>query len=117
MARDIVNLYAESDRGIISDDTSAVLTIENTATGAGLVATNSSAAGTAGPAIIVKMPATSAPTVANLRSINSVASGAHFEFQGFLASTASMGSIVRGIRVKYGNNYGWVPIYASATYI
>ena len=120
MAKDTVDLYAESDRGIISDDTAQSLRLENSSSGAvlllkqagGNVTTTANAV-----ALRAQLPATAAPTVAVIQTLNSVASGAHFEFQGFLASTASMGSIVRGVRVKFGDNYGWVPIYASATFI
>jgi len=34
-----------------------------------------------------------------------------------LASIASATSITRGIRVKFGDSYGWIPIFMSATYI
>ena len=118
MARDIINLYAESDRNIISDDATPSLTLQNTSTGSALKLVNSLVSGsTQSPTLQVQVAAESAPTIAAIRILSSVASGAAFEFQGFLASAASMGSIVRGVRVKYGDNYGWVPIYASATFI
>ena len=47
MAKDTVNLYAESDRGIISDDTNSALTLENTSTtGTAITAINSGTDGT-----------------------------------------------------------------------
>jgi len=115
MAKDTVNLYAESDRGIISDDTGSALNLENTSTGSGLAVKNTGAG--VGVAVTAQVAATAAPTIAVISSTNSVASGAHFEFKGFLASAASMGSITRGVRVKYGDNYGWIPVYADATFI
>lgn len=151
MAKDIVDLYAESDRGIISDDSGSTLRLENTSTGNVLTVKNTAGGGiqissVSAPTVAIKVvAATSAvtvapaveflsaaslgnsisvgntviasPTVANIVSLNSAASGAHFEFKGFLASAASMGSIVRGVRVKYGDSYGWIPVYASATFI
>lgn len=98
-----LNINAESDANIIGDDSSPTLTLENThASGVALALTRSAAG---------------AATVATVRVTNSVASGAFFEFTGFLASIASAGSIVRGVRVKYGDNYGFIPVYASGTYI
>lgn len=118
--KNIVDIYAESDAGILSDDSAQALRIENVNAGAGLLVKQSGGNVTTSAnavALRAQLPATAAPTVAVIQTLNSVASGAHFEFQGFLASTASMGSIVRGVRVKYGDSYGWVPIYASATFI
>ena len=99
-----MNLFAESGRNIIGDDTSPTLSLENSSA-------------TTGQALDLKVAATSAPTIAVMTVTNSVASGAFFEFKGFLASIASATSITRGIRVKYGDNYGFIPIFTSATYI
>src|SRR3990167_489602 len=119
MAKDIVNLYAESDRGIISDDTAPALTLENTNTGSALKLVNSLVSGsTQNPTLQAQVAATAAPTIANIRSTNSVASGAHFEFKGFLASLTSASSLQRGIRVKVdGDLYGWIPIYFGGVQI
>lgn len=159
MARDTVNLYAETDRGIISDDTGSALNLENTSTGSALALKNTSsgnclelknASGTGIQLSSVSAPTTAidvlvagkaavgsavrfrsaaslgnalelgqsvvgSPTVALLVMTNSCASGAFFEFKG-MASLVSMTSIFRGVRVKVGDEYGWFPVYASATF-
>lgn len=112
---DVMNLNAETDRNIIGDDTTPTLTLENSSTGSALKVTNTGA--TTGVALSADVKATSAPTIAVISVTNSVASGAFFEFKGMLASIASAGSIVRGIRVKFGDAYGFIPVYASGTYI
>ena len=120
MAKAIIDLYAENDRGIIDDDSAQTMRFENNGAGAGLLVKQAGGNVTTSAnavALRVELPATAAPTVAVIQALNSVASGAVFEFKGFLASAASMGSIVRGVRVKYGDSYGWLPIYASATFI
>lgn len=142
---DIINLTAETGRNIIGDDTSPTLTLENTSSGNVLALQNAggtgvplsvvsapttgifaNVVGTGGhfrsnaslqPAVIVDHGIISAPTVAVARLTQSAASGAFFEFRGFLASIASATSITRGIRVKFGDSYGWIPIYESATFI
>ena len=75
MANKLINLYAEDGANIIDDDTIAVLALENTSTGAALSVARSSTAG---------------PTIAPLRAVMSIASGAFIEFQGAFISTASM---------------------------
>lgn len=57
MAKDTVNLFAESDRNILSDDTNATLTLENTSTGNILKLQNTSPGG-------VQISSVSAPTTA-----------------------------------------------------
>jgi len=112
---DIINLNAESNRNIIGDDSSPTLSLENTSTGSAVKLTQTGA--TTGVALEANVAATSAPTIAVIKATNSVASGAFFQFAGFLASIASATSITRGIRVKFGDSYGWIPIFMSATYI
>lgn len=142
---DLVNLNAESGRNIIGDDSTPTLTLENTSSGNALQLQNAggtgvalsivstpttalfaNVVGTAGhfrsnaslqPAVIADQGVISSPTVAVVRLTQSAASGAFFELRGFLASIASATSITRGIRVKFGDSYGWIPIYESATYI
>ncbi len=97
-----MNLYADSDRNIIGDDSSPTLTLENSSTGS---------------VLNLKSSAVSAPTIATLSVTNSVASGAFFEFKGFLASVASASSLARGIRVKFGDEYGFIPIYKGGVYV
>lgn len=100
---DIVNLNAESGRNIISDDTTPTLSLEN-------------ASASTGTALDLKVAATSAPTIAVMTMTNSTASGAFFEFKGFLASIASASSLQRGIRVKFGDSYGWIPVYVGGVF-
>jgi len=110
MAKDIVNLYAETDREILSDDTGSSLNLTNSSTGSALALKNTGA--TTGVALTAQVAATAAPTIAVIRATNSVASGAFFEFRGFLASIVSASSLQRGVRVKVDNDlYGWIPIY------
>ena len=109
---DTINLYAESGRNIIGDDSSPTLTLENTSSGAALKLV---ASGT-GQVLETVNTATSSPTVAVLTVTNSVASGAFFEFKGFLASIASASSLQRGVRVKVGDEYGWMPIYFGGVF-
>ncbi len=103
MAKDIVNLYAESDRNILSDDPNQALILENNGA-------------STGKALSLSVVATAAPTIAVLSATNSVASGAFFEFKGMLASLSSVAGTARGIRVKYGDSYGWIPIYSTGTF-
>jgi len=115
MSKDIINLYAESDRDIVSDDGSSTITLENTANGSALTVKNSGA--TLGVALKASIPATGAPTIAVMVATNSVASGCFFEFKGFLASITSVSSLRRGIRVKVGDEYGFIPVYWGGTFI
>jgi hypothetical protein len=120
---DTINLYAESDRNIIGDDSTPTLTLENSSTGKAIRVVNS---GT-GVAVQGEAAATSpvgdlyhttpgAATVAVLRVTASTASAPFFEFKGFLASIASASSLQYGVRVKIGDEYGWIPVYYGGVY-
>lgn len=121
---DVINLYAESDRNIIGDDSSPTLTLENSSSGNAIKAYGSGtgvplyaeAAATV-PAAEFVHTTPGAATVAVARFTASTASAPYFEFKGFLASIASATSITRGVRVKIGDEYGFIPVYMSATYI
>ena len=120
---DTINLYAETDRNIIGDDSSPTLTLENSSTGNALKV---SGTGTGIPLNVtgtVTIPAAAlthttpgAATVAVLRVTASTASAPFFEFRGFLASIASASSLQRGIRVKIGDEYGWIPVYYGGVF-
>lgn len=121
---DTINLYAESNRNIIGDDSSPTLTLENSSSGKALraygsgtgVALQAEAAATT-PVVDLYHTTPGNATVAVLRVTASTASAPFFEFKGFLASIASMGSITRGVRVKFGDSYGWLPVYQEGTFI
>lgn len=110
---DLINLDAESGRNIIGDDSTPTLELENTSSGYAFKATTRS--GTGAGAYFEAQAST--PTVAPLVVVASAASGAALEFRGSFGSIASVGSITRGLRVKIGNSYYWLPLYESATYI
>lgn len=110
MAKALINLWAEDGRNIIDDATDSVLTLENTSTGAALIATNT--AGT-GPALIAKTTI-GTPTVAPLVIQTSTPSGAAIELRGkAFVSALSGGSFTYGIRVKAGDVYGWIPVMVN----
>lgn len=111
---DLINLNAESGRNIIGDDSSPTLTLENSSTGNAL---SLKSGATEAVALQIANTVISSPTVAVVKLTTSGASAPFFEFAGFLASIASATSITRGIRVKFGDNYGWIPVFTSATYI
>lgn len=111
---DLINLSAESGRNIIGDDSTPTLELQNTSTGNAL---SLKSGATEAVALVAANTVISSPTVAVMRLTTSGASAPFFEFKGFLASIASAGSIVRGIRVKFGDEYGFLPVYASGTYI
>lgn len=121
----LINIHAETGANMIGDDSTPTLTFENSSSGnALLVKTAGSGIGfaaqsgvTAVPAAVFDHSVISSATVAVMRLTTSGASAPFFEFKGFLASIASAGSIVRGIRVKFGDEYGFLPVYASGTYI
>jgi hypothetical protein len=107
LAQKLLNLWSEDGANIIDDDTTAVLTLENTSTGAALLATNT--AGT-GPALVAQSLIGTA-TVAPLVVQTSTVSGAAIEFRGkAIVSATSGGSILGAFRVKFGDRYGWVPV-------
>ena len=121
---DTINLYAESNRNIIGDDSTPTLTLENSSTGNSLYALGSGTGiplqangGVTIPCIAAKHTTPGAATVAVIRVTASTASAPFFEFRGFLASIASATSITRGVRVKFGDEYGFIPVFMSATYI
>lgn len=123
----IINLFAESGANMIGDDSTPTLQFENSSSGNALrthvqasatgVGLRASSAASVIPAAQFDHTVLSSPTVATVTLTQSTASGAFFEFKGMLASIASAGSIVRGIRVKFGDEYGFLPVYASGTYI
>ena len=132
------NLDAETGANIIDDDAQPTLTITNTSTGPGLSvddvvitsaatinAVNLIGAGksvntaTEGiPFTINRSTTVASPTVALLTlGIGSGASAPVFELseQAFVSCTTIQFTTVAvagtgAIRVKYGNNYGWIPV-------
>ena len=109
---DTINLWAESDRNIIGDDSSPALTLENSSTGNALYVKTS---GTATVAALKAEAQVSAPTVAALALVASCASGAYLEFQGPFVSTASINNATRAVRVKIGDDYYWMGLSPTAT--
>lgn len=110
---DLVNLYSESGRNIIGDDSTPALTLENSSTGEAFQA--KSATATTNPVVELIGQSGCAPTVAVLKITSSTASQAAFAFAGScLKSTASGSPTVYGaIRVKAGDKYGWIPFYEN----
>ncbi len=104
----LVSIWSETDAAIIGDDSTPGLTLSNTSTGPGLLAT--------------KPVSASAPTVAPLQVIMSTASGAFIDFRGAVISTASLAltgpNVVGLVRVWFqgsaGNAAGWLPIFKDA---
>lgn len=98
---DLINLYSESGRNIIGDDTTPALTLENSSTG---------------NAFLAKTGSSGSATVASVKVSASVASAPAFEFAGsVVVSTASVSgaTLNAAVRVKFGNVYGWIPVYNS----
>lgn len=64
------------------------------------------------PVDIIRSTAVSSPTVAMLRVSTSGASAPALEFRGTcIVSTASAAATyAAGIRVKFGDTYGWIPV-------
>lgn len=146
---DTVNLFAETDRNIIGDDSSPTLTLENSSSGPALKLQNAAGTGTlismqscpttslyvVTPAVgaYIRSGATEAKsvvldrsvcgsaTVALLKlSVLSTASAPLLDFgtvsstSGAVVSTASAcATIDYAVRVKVGDNYGWIPIYRT----
>ena len=105
----IINLYAEAEADYVSDDTATPgFTFRSTATEGVALGLNRSRT-------------LSSPTVALLAlGIGSAASAPVFELreQSFVSATTILtttgGSAGTGaIRVKYGDNYGWIPIFPT----
>ena len=98
------NLEAEVGADYISDDAAPGVAFKSSAT--------------EGLAVEFAKTVVGSPTVATVRlNLNSTASGPVFELtnQAFVSATTILFSTgatagVGGIRVKYGNNYGWIPI-------
>ena len=90
-------------------------TVSIMATGRGSAAVLRSSATTSVVLDVAHSVAISSPTVAPIRVLTSSASGPYIEFVGRGAvSTASGGPTVAfGIRVKYGNEYGWIRAYTD----
>jgi len=111
---DTVNLYAESGRNIIGDDTTPTLDLSNTSTGSALQTT----AGSGGHSIVAKT-STSNTTIAPIRVEASAASGSFFHFVGAVISTASInisaaqtaGVIRVYLQGTGGNAVGYMPIF------
>lgn len=85
---DIINLQAEDNRNIIDDDAVPTLTLQNTnatANGGGIALKATSSADHA-----LDVYGSANATIAPIRAVNSVASGAIFEIGGALISTASL---------------------------
>ena len=137
----VINLDAESGANYIGDDAQPSLTITNTSTGAG-VSTDKLLV-TSGATIVSATPITlngtasaspvldlnrklvvSSPTVALLRlGIGSGASAPVFELaeQAFVSATTILFTTAAvagtgGVRVKIGDNYGWIPIMKDAAF-
>ena len=133
----LINLNAEAGANYIGDDVNASLTITNSSTGAGvqvdkLVATSSAtvvAAELVGANRVVSTATATVPLVATRTvvgsstvamlalDIASTASGAVLELrnQGFASCTTILfttGGVAGtgAVRVKYGDNYGWIPV-------
>lgn len=107
MANKLLNLEAETDAGVVDDDTVAIFTFENTSSGSAIKTVNS---GT-GIAFEARTNASSPVTVAPVRIGASAISGPALELQGTaFISALSGGSINGAIRVKIGDNYAWIPV-------
>lgn len=131
----LINIDAEVGANMIGDDAQPTLTMENSSTGAALevrklavVSTASidvahiphlrSGATTAVPLTVGREGAIASPTVAVLAlNLTSTASAPVFELQnqGFVSCTTILfttGAVAGtgAIRVKYGDNYGWIPV-------
>jgi len=109
---DTINLAAESDRNIIGDDSTPTLTLENSSTGKALKLVAKATANSVGD---FSAKSGGAPTVAVLRVGASTASAPAFEaFGSAVVSSASAGATVAfGIRAKFGDVYGWIPVFAE----
>lgn len=109
---DIMNLNAESGRNIVGDDATPVLELENSSTGSALKVL---ADPTVNPVFnVVNRSTGQAATVALIKISASVASAPAFEFAGsVVVSTASLSgaTLNAAVRVKFGDVYGWLPIY------
>lgn len=110
---DLINLDTESGRNIISDDATPTLELENSSTGGSL---KLKADGTvAGSEVlnVVNRSTTQAATVALAKFSASTASAPVFEFAGSAVESTASGSVTLtyGVRVKVGNDYGWIPVY------
>lgn len=124
---DLVNLWSESARNIIGDDTTPTLTLENSSSGVGLLVDTSTITGGSGaaidalsenttyanrmrsaasaaPALVLEHSVINGPTIAVLRLVASGASTPFFDFRGAVASTASLG-------VTAANVVGLVPVW------
>lgn len=64
---------------------------------------------------LAHLTAVASPTVAVVRIGSSAASGPAFEFHGGCIESTASGSVslVAGVRVKFGNLYGWLPVYEN----
>lgn len=130
----ISNLNAEIGANYIGDDAQPAITLYNTSTGPGLrvmgfVATSTASidiaylptirsGATEGVPLSLSRDVVSSPTVAVIAlNIGSTASAAVIELQaqGFVSCTTILFTTgatagVGAIRVKYGDNYGWIPV-------
>lgn len=113
---DIVNLYSESGRNIIGDDSTPTLELENSSSGLALnLIGNTNSAVSARTAV-------GSPTLAPIQAIQSVASGIFFDFRGAIVSTASINlaanQLVGAIRVRFAgvgaggtDGIGFIPLF------
>jgi len=83
--------------------------------GAGYLAADFRSAASASNVVEVKKDVLSSATVAALKVSTSGASAPALEFAGTcITSTASASATVSAkIRVKYGDTYGWIPVYPT----
>ena len=103
---DLISLTSDTDRNIVGSNTTPMLTLENTSTGGALKLKTSVSSATIAPLIVMA----------------SAASGAFFNFQGAVISTASLGvtgaNVAALVRVWFngsgGSGSGWMPIYLDA---
>lgn len=107
---DTMNLYAESDRNIIGDDSTPTLTLDNTSTGVGI-----QGRGTSAPGVVGAVLGAGNATVAAIRSINSAASGPAFEFLGgsIISTASASATLTAAVRVKFGDVYGWIAVHTD----
>lgn len=110
---DLINLYSESGRNIISDDATPTLALDNTSTGGNLKLRADGTVSGSEVLNIANRSTTQAATVALVKFSASTASAPAIEFAGSAVESTASGSVTLtyGVRVKVGNDYGWIPVY------
>ncbi len=136
----LYNLDAETNADYIGDGTEPAVRFRNTSTGPGLMAEGLAIQSTASidlahiphlrsgategvPVTVGRTTAIASPTVALVAlNLGSTASAPVFELQsqGFVSATTILfttgaTSGVGAIRVKYGDNYGWIPVMPAGS--